>query len=85
MDNFNVSRRTDNFRSIKKVKIQKYYSVDACLNHFGECLTETASTYSFDGLVDLNCQEALGMVNFDVSCPIMFINFIVHYCWQGWS
>ncbi|KAL0747288.1 hypothetical protein Bca101_029290 [Brassica carinata] len=36
-------------------------SVDACLSHFCECLTEPASSYSLDGLVNLNCQEALGM------------------------
>ncbi|KAF2546237.1 hypothetical protein F2Q70_00019484 [Brassica cretica] len=36
-------------------------SIDACLSHFGECLTEPASSYSLDGLVNLNCHEALGM------------------------
>nr|VDD13359.1 unnamed protein product [Brassica rapa] len=28
-------------------------SVDACLSHFGESLTELASSYSLDGLVTL--------------------------------
>ncbi|CAN6986962.1 unnamed protein product, partial [Brassica oleracea var. botrytis] len=28
-------------------------SVDACLSHFGECLTELASSYSLDDLVTL--------------------------------
>ncbi|KAF2554655.1 hypothetical protein F2Q68_00012950 [Brassica cretica] len=36
-------------------------SIDACLSHFGECLTEPGSSYSLDGLVNLNCYEALGM------------------------
>ncbi|KAF3486043.1 hypothetical protein F2Q69_00053494 [Brassica cretica] len=36
-------------------------SVDVCLSHFGEYLTEPASSYSLDGLVNLNYQEAFGM------------------------
>ncbi|KAF3612081.1 hypothetical protein DY000_02044515 [Brassica cretica] len=36
-------------------------SIDVCLSHFGECLTEPGSSYSLDGLVNLNCYEALGM------------------------
>lgn len=48
-------------------------SVDACSSHFGESLTELASSYSLDGLVSY--LEALGWgVNFDISCSKMFIN-----------
>ncbi|CAG7895850.1 unnamed protein product, partial [Brassica rapa] len=35
-------------------------SVDACLSHFGECLTELASSYSLDGLVTLVVKKRLG-------------------------
>ncbi|KAF2581313.1 hypothetical protein F2Q70_00008084 [Brassica cretica] len=35
-------------------------SVDACLSHFGECLTELASSYSLDGLVTLTVKKRLG-------------------------
>ncbi|KAH0889093.1 hypothetical protein HID58_051522 [Brassica napus] len=35
-------------------------SVDACLSHFGECLTELASSYSLDGLVTLIVKKRLG-------------------------
>ncbi|KAF2595457.1 hypothetical protein F2Q70_00042252 [Brassica cretica] len=34
--------------------------VDACLSHFGECLTELASSYSLDGLVTLIVKKRLG-------------------------
>ncbi|CAN6862845.1 hypothetical protein Bca4012_041389 [Brassica carinata] len=35
-------------------------SVDACLSHLGECLTELAYSYSLDGPVNASCQKALG-------------------------
>ncbi|KAL0754484.1 hypothetical protein Bca101_092152 [Brassica carinata] len=35
-------------------------SVDVCLSHFGECLTELASSYSLDGLVTLIVKKRLG-------------------------
>ncbi|CAG7864347.1 unnamed protein product, partial [Brassica rapa] len=34
--------------------------VDPCLSHFGECLTELASSYSLDGLVTLVVRKCLG-------------------------
>ncbi|KAF2609313.1 hypothetical protein F2Q68_00042942 [Brassica cretica] len=34
--------------------------LDACLSHFGECLTELASSYSLDGLVTLIVKKRLG-------------------------
>ncbi|CDY47662.1 BnaC04g23990D [Brassica napus] len=35
-------------------------SIDACLSHLGECLTELAYCYSLDGPVNASCQEAVG-------------------------
>ncbi|CAN6829190.1 unnamed protein product [Brassica oleracea] len=35
-------------------------SVDACLSHLGECLTELAYSYSLKSSVNASCQEALG-------------------------
>ncbi|KAL0691379.1 hypothetical protein Bca4012_091058 [Brassica carinata] len=34
--------------------------VDVCLSHFGECLTELASSYSVDGMVTLIVKKRLG-------------------------
>ncbi|KAF3608166.1 hypothetical protein DY000_02047370 [Brassica cretica] len=34
--------------------------VDPCLSHFGECLTELASSYSLDGLVTVVVKKRLG-------------------------
>lgn len=45
-------------------------SVDACLSHFGECLTELASSYSLDGLVTLVVKKRLGG-EFNLMCLVL--------------
>ncbi|WZY72945.1 hypothetical protein YC2023_005185 [Brassica napus] len=38
--------------SIRVPKREPTVSVDACLSHLGECLTELTSSYSLDGLAN---------------------------------
>ncbi|KAF2587402.1 hypothetical protein F2Q70_00037516 [Brassica cretica] len=50
-------------------------SVDVCLSHFGECLTELASSYSVDGMVTLIVKKRLGGE----------FNLIEELCFWFWS